>query len=406
MLIFGTFDILHPGHVFFINKAKTYGDIIIASVARDDFVKLVKKKKPVNSQDERLKLLIEKNLVDKAFLSDKVHGTYTIINEHKPDVICIGYDQAELYNDLIKWLEKSNLNIEVIQIDSFNPEKYKSSKIDNHRIYNIELTNIEDTVFIALDLETTGLDPIKDRIVEIGAVLFNKKGIIDTFQSFVNPQMLIPEQAFNIHGINNDMVKDSALIEDVLRQLQAFAHGACPVAHNAYFDAGFLLYDLSRNNINFKNRLVFDTLTISKKIFKDFKSHSLKNLVKELNITGCKFHRALSDSYYCMELFIKCLEKIKDKNYILEKLIKLNSNNDGNNLILCWKDILLQRGMEKIFNAIQSKTELIIKYPLIGNNYSKYSITPVSVSVIKKKYVLAAYYNNNMEVFKLDKIRF
>ena len=53
-------------------------------------------------------------------------------------------------------------------------------------------------VFMALDIETTGLNPVKDRIVEIGAVLFNKEGILDTFQRFVNPEMIIPDRVINI----------------------------------------------------------------------------------------------------------------------------------------------------------------------------------------------------------------
>ena len=409
VLIFGTFDILHPGHVFFINKAKALGNIIIASVARDKFVKKIKKKLPVNNEDSRKKLLMDKKLVDKAYLSDEIPGTYTIIEKERPEVVCVGYDQNKLYNNLLLWLKKNKLNIKVIQIESFSPEKYKSSKIEEHQIYNTVLNNIDDMVFMAVDVETTGLDPIKDKVVEIGAVLFNKSGIIDTFKRLVNPEISIPEEVIKIHGITNKMVKDAEKIVDVLHQLQAFAHGACPVAHNAYFDVGFLLYDLALNDIIFKNRIVFDTLTISKNVFKNFNSYSLKNLTKKLKIRADSFHRALSDSILCMKLFLKCLEEIKGKNAkkVLDKLLIKNRRKYGNyaELTLSWKNILLKSGLNKIVNALENHSEIEIKYLLTGDTPGTYKIKPYSISIKQNKYVLLAYHNKRTEEFSINKIK-
>ncbi len=409
ILIFGTFDILHPGHVFFINKARNYGNEIIASVARDNFVKKIKKKLPINSEESRLKLLLDKKLVDYAYLSDEKTGTYSIIKKTRPDIICIGYDQTGLYNNLLLWLKKNNLNIKVIIVESFSPEKYKSSKLDEHKVYNTELNNINDMVFMAVDIETTGLNPVKDRIVEIGAVLFNKEGILDTFQRFVNPEMIIPDVVINIHGITNEMVKDAGKIENVLHQLQAFAHGACPVAHNAYFDIGFMLYDLALNNISFKNRIIFDTLIISRKVFKNLSSYSLKNLSQHFNFKSKNLHRALSDSIMCMKIFLKCIQRIESKRNVnvrvnvIEELKKSNKSGRGDVLTLNWKNILKNQKLDEIVNAFENKKEIKIKYPLTGNTYNSYQIKPYSLSIKKQRHILLT--NDKNEDFIINKIQ-
>ena len=99
----------------------------------------------------------------------------------------------------------------------------------------------------------------------------------------------------------------------------------------------------------------------------------MKNLVKELGIKGSKFHRALSDSLFCMELFLKCINKIGINDKIIEKLFNSNKGKykSSNELTLCWKDILLKRNLEKIIASIEEKLEIEIQYPVIKNLYGK-----------------------------------
>ena len=402
VLIFGTFDILHPGHVFFINKAKTFGDTVIASVARDEFVRKIKKKLPENGEQKRMKTLLERKLVDEAYLSDTEPGTYSIIKNMRPSAVCIGYDQAELYNDLTAWLKKNELKIKVIKLDSFSPEKYKSSKMGSPIVFNTEPDVIENTVFMAFDVETTGLDPVNEKIVEIGAVLFNKSGIIDTFQSLVNPGKIISDEVIKIHGITNEMVKDVDTVGNILHRFKAFAHEAVPVAHNAYFDAGFLLYDLTITGLDFMDRPVVDTLGLTKKAFPGLKSYALRNLVKHFRMEGSKFHRALSDSVYCMKLFSQCIKILKNNKGENLSVTDLDVNNG---LTLSWKEVLNRHGFGAAAEAVEKKTEMEISYPVIADSYSRFKIMPYAVTIVKKEYVLAAYYNGNLELYKLKNIR-
>ena len=78
------------------------------------------------------------------------------------------------------------------------------------------LAAVYDTVaFIAFDTETTGLDPVSGRIVEIGAVKFDQRGVIARYNVLINPEMPMPEEAGKVNGITDEMLKDKPLIADV-----------------------------------------------------------------------------------------------------------------------------------------------------------------------------------------------
>ena len=103
---------------------------------------------------------------------------------------------------------------------------------------------LSDEIFVAFDIETTGLTPVVDRIVEIGAVKFRNRKIIDTFQELIDPEMPISPGAFAVNGITDDMVRGKPVIEHVLPGFVDFLGQAIPMAHNSPFDIGFLSYDI------------------------------------------------------------------------------------------------------------------------------------------------------------------
>ena len=128
-LVFGTFDSIHPGHKSFLKQAKRKGRWLIASIARDAFVKQAKGRKPVHSEQERLTYILETGLVNEAYLADEKIGTYTTVVRAHPDVICFGHDQRELQKDLEKWLKTQSLDIETCTLKAYKPERFKSSKL-------------------------------------------------------------------------------------------------------------------------------------------------------------------------------------------------------------------------------------------------------------------------------------
>jgi FAD synthetase len=130
VLIFGTFDVIHPGHINFLKQARAVGDYIIASIARDDFVSKKKGRKPIHDELERLNHIRESGLVDEAYLSDAIPGTYSLVRRLKPDVVCFGHDQRELEENFRFWQRVQKLSIPTVTLKAYRPEKYKSSRLN------------------------------------------------------------------------------------------------------------------------------------------------------------------------------------------------------------------------------------------------------------------------------------
>ena len=124
----GTFDIIHPGHLYYLSEAKKYGDKLIVVVARDETSKSFKGKKPVHNEKERLEAVRMLKIVDEAVLGNQ-GDIFNIIEQIKPDVICLGYDQKVQKQDLEDELKKRGLKAEVIRIGAYMQHVYKSSKL-------------------------------------------------------------------------------------------------------------------------------------------------------------------------------------------------------------------------------------------------------------------------------------
>mgnify|MGYP006425706705 CR=1 FL=1 len=128
VLVFGAFDILHPGHINFFEQAKQYGDYLVVIIGRDDNIEKIKKQKPTNDENQRLATVQNSSIVDHATLGH-TRDKYRIIKEIKPDIICLGYDQTAYTDELESKLADFGLATKVIRLKPFHPEKYKSSKL-------------------------------------------------------------------------------------------------------------------------------------------------------------------------------------------------------------------------------------------------------------------------------------
>lgn len=127
-MVFGTFDILHLGHISLFRQARKFGDYLIAVVGRDSTVENLKKTKPIHTENERLSLLREIKLIDQTVLGDKKQF-YNVVINLKPDIIALGYDQTFFVDDLKKIIKDKKLPIKIVRMKAFESKKFKSKKI-------------------------------------------------------------------------------------------------------------------------------------------------------------------------------------------------------------------------------------------------------------------------------------
>jgi len=113
----GTFDLLHPGHIYYLKEAKKLGDTLAVVVATDATVRRLKHE-PVNPEEIRLNLIKELKIVDKAYLGHE-NDMYEIVEEIKPDIIALGFDQIHDENKIKSELKKRKINAKVVRLSEF-----------------------------------------------------------------------------------------------------------------------------------------------------------------------------------------------------------------------------------------------------------------------------------------------
>jgi len=177
-----------------------------------------------------------------------------------------------------------------------------------------EATPIEDAVFAVVDLETTGFNPQKDRIVQMAAVLMNGRGeVVDTFDTVVKPES--PEQyehgAEHVHGISREMVQNGMPLRDALSHIWSFTDGKVFTAHNARFDISFLEAESERVGMKRQVTNYLDTLALAREVDSDRqRKHSLQALCEHYGVTVERAHEAMSDAKATATILLKLIDEL------------------------------------------------------------------------------------------------
>ena len=166
--------------------------------------------------------------------------------------------------------------------------------------------------FIAFDVETTGLSPSSDRIVEIGAVIFLNGAVHKVFSSLINPGVSIPHSASAVNHITNAMIATAPSEKEIYPQLIDFLGDALcgkivMCAHNAKFDFDFLCNTLSRLGFNADIEYV-DTLSLSRKYLHGVDNYKQKTIEDYFGLVNCSSHRAASDAENCGHILFRLLD--------------------------------------------------------------------------------------------------
>ncbi len=169
-----------------------------------------------------------------------------------------------------------------------------------------------DSDFVVIDTETTGLSPVSDKIIEIGAVRISGGKIVDVFSTFVNPGIHIPEMITELTGISDEMIDDSDSIEVVLPKLMEFCHDAVLVTHNAPFDMAFVRENLKHISTS-EDFTIIDTLNLARMLL-DIKRHTLSEVAEYLKIPVTNLHRAADDAELTARVFLRLIDILEKQS--------------------------------------------------------------------------------------------
>jgi len=188
-------------------------------------------------------------------------------------------------------------------------------------MFNMGLLKQES--FICLDLETTGLDPQSDRIIEAAAAKFSLEEIFDAFESLIDPLCPIPKESIDIHHITEEMVRGKPKIEEILPQLISFIGNDVIVGHGIPLDVAFLIAACKQHGIphHLNKNLQIDPLRLAR-LYGGSPTNSLEMLRTHFNIKPEGAHRAMSDVMITIEVFKQLSKPFKTAKEILDRLKK------------------------------------------------------------------------------------
>ena len=217
--------------------------------------------------------------------------------------------------------------------------------------------------YVVFDLETTGFSPIKDKIIEIGAVKVENGNITDHFSTFVNPKVPIPFQITQLTSITDQMVMDSPDIETILPQFLEFVGDAVLVAHNASFDVGFIEQNCRYQDI-WPDFTSVDTVALARILLPTLSKFKLNVVAKALNISQEHHHRAVDDARVTAEIFVKFIQMLKDRG--IEDLTKLNQFGSHN------KDAIRKLPSYHVIILARNDVGRVNLYTLISKSHLDY----------------------------------
>jgi DNA polymerase III subunit epsilon len=260
---------------------------------------------------------------------------------------------------------------------------------------------VSTQVFIAFDVETTGLVPGVDRLAELAAVSFTRETTLDAYAQLVNPGIPMPAAAGRVNGITDEMLREAPPIESVLPDFLSFLGRGVPVAHNAIFDVGFLSADIEARGLPRPEGPVIDTRGLARRAFPGRFSYSLENLVRDLGINVDGAHRARADAHACRLLFLECLEQIGGDPSV-EELAAFC----GPRLDLAAHAPRVARTAAVLQDALADGACVDITYRGAGGEMTQRRIRPISFSTVRGSNVIVAYcmLRNDTRTFQLASI--
>ncbi|MCX6174261.1 MAG: exonuclease domain-containing protein [Ignavibacteriales bacterium] len=181
-----------------------------------------------------------------------------------------------------------------------------------------KLTEIpfEEAEYSVFDFETTGTSAHHDKVIEIGIVKIKNGKIVDTFSSFINPGRPVPFYITQITGITTTDVQDAPYFDEVYLQIKEFIGDTILTAHNLNFDYSFLKHECLNQELEVPANNSICTLRLARRMYPQFPSKSLGNLVKQLKIRHRDVHRGLGDATATAKILLRMFKQLREEHDI------------------------------------------------------------------------------------------
>lgn len=188
---------------------------------------------------------------------------------------------------------------------------------------------IHQDIFVCVDCESTGLDPQKDRLIEVAAARFTFDQVLQKFETLVDPECEIPKVSQEIHKISDEMIEGKPKVHEILPELLKLIHGHILVGHGIGFDIALIAAEAKRNQIptQIEKQPFIDTLRMAR-LYGESPINSLERLRQHFNIEAEGAHRAMSDVIVNIEVFkflAKSYQTTEQLFKTLEKPIRLKA---------------------------------------------------------------------------------
>ncbi len=170
-----------------------------------------------------------------------------------------------------------------------------------------------------IDIETTGLSPNRDRIIEIGILRIEEGNIVDTFESLVNPNCTIAPEITMLTGITPTQLEHAPTFAALKHTIRDLLKDSMFVAHNARFDYSFIRSEFWREEESFRSKLLC-TAKLSRRLFPRFRRHNLDSIIERFSIVCQRRHRALDDAKVLWEFLQKVSPKVQPNLFDSERL--------------------------------------------------------------------------------------
>ena len=273
-----------------------------------------------------------------------------------PAIAVTDHGVAQAFPDMWKAGKKEGVKI------IYGMEAYYLNDMDGNSAVIGKSSLPLDTEFVAFDIETTGLNAQTDRMTEIGAIRFSGGEIMETFNTFVDPQRHIPADITNLTGIRDSDVAGAPLEKEAMQRFMDFVGDRPIIAHNAHFDVGFMTAAARRNGLRF-TPVFLDTLALSQALCPELKRFKLDIVSNHLGLPQFNHHRASDDALVVARMMGKFLPMLRQQGaHTVDDIETVYHSLRRTDVAKTYHMVLL----------VKNKTGLKNLYEMISQSYLKY----------------------------------